>query len=32
MAADAIYNRRSIRKYKPDKVSVDILNKILDER
>lgn len=30
MAADAIYNRRSIRKYKPDKVSVDILNKILD--
>lgn len=30
MAADTIYNRRSIRKYKPDKVSVDILNKILD--
>ncbi|MDE5776908.1 MAG: nitroreductase family protein [Lachnospiraceae bacterium] len=30
MSADAIYNRRSIRKYKPDKVSVDILNKILD--
>lgn len=27
---DAIYNRRSIRKYKPDKVPSDILNHILD--
>lgn len=30
MNTDAIYNRRSIRRYKPDKVSIDILNKILD--
>ena len=30
MNTDAIYNRRSIRKYKTDKVSIDILNKILD--
>ena len=30
MNIDAIYNRRSIRKYKPDEVSIDILNKILD--
>jgi len=30
MGIDAIYNRRSIRKYKPDKVSIDILNEILE--
>lgn len=30
MVDNAIYNRRSIRKYKPDKVSIDIVNEILD--